>query len=152
MEARDRAIRYLNARMCSCAQMKDYLRRKGHEEEEIGPVIDELKEYNYLDDLKYARAFIQAGYEKGRGIGRIRRELAQKGVSPEIIAFAEEEIEDVPDEFEMALEIGKSILEPLDTDGLEWKEREALKGRVARRLATRGFSTDVIYRVIGKLL
>ena len=52
----------------------------------------------------------------------------------------------------MALEIGKSILEPMDTDGLEWKEREALKGRVARRLATRGFSTDVIYRVIGKLL
>ena len=58
MDIRSRALRYLNDRMCSAHQMKDYLRRKGYEDEEIDPVIEELKEYHYIDDLKYASAFM----------------------------------------------------------------------------------------------
>lgn len=151
MDAKERAIWYLNSRMATCGQMRQYLRRKGYEDDEIDPVIEELKEYGYLDDLKYSRLFIEAGFEKGRGIDRIRRELRGKGVENDIIALAEEEIEK-PDEFQMALEIGERIMENIDANELEYEEKEKIKARIARRLAARGYSPDVIYRVIGRLL
>ena len=151
MDAKSRALRYLNDRMCSAHQMKDYLRRKGYEDEEIDPVIEELKEYHYIDDLKYASAFMEAGFEKGRGIGRIKRELRAKGVDPETIAFAEEALENIPDEKEVAMKLGRSLVENIDIESLDRKEKEALKGKIARRLASRGFSTDTIYSVIGRL-
>ena len=152
MDARDRALRYLNARTCTCHQMKEYLRRKGYEDEEIDPVIEELREYHYLDDLKYASAFIEAGYEKGRGIGRMRRELREKGVDAGTIAFAEENLEDRPDEYEMAMDLAKNMIAGTDTEDMDWTEREKLKAKVARRLAGRGFSGEIIYRIIGRLL
>ena len=152
MDAKDRALRYLNQRMCSAHQMRDYLRRKGHEDDEIDPLIEELSEYGYLDDRRYAIAFIESGYEKGRGIARIRRELRQKGVDPEVIAFAEGEVEETPDEFSMALVIGEKIVETVDMEGMDYQDKEKLKAKVARRLAGRGFSPDVIYRVANRLV
>ena len=151
MDARNRALNYLNARMCSCSSMRDYLRRKGHDDEEIEPLIEELKEYHYLDDERYAIAFMEAGFEKGRGIERIRRELRQKGVDADTIAFAEDSV-DIPDEFETALQIGEKAVEGIEITSLDYEEREKLKARIARRLAGRGYSSDVIYRVIGKLI
>ena len=152
MDARERAVRYLNLRMATCHQMRDYLKRKGHEDKEIDPLIEELKEYGYLDDLKYSRLFIESGFEKGRGIYRIRRELRQKGVDEETITAAEDELESLPDEYEMAMEIAARALENVETSEMDRMELEALKGKVARRLAGRGFSPSVIYSVIGKLL
>ncbi len=152
MDARDRALRYLNARMCSCEQMRSYLLRKGHEEEEIEPVIAELLEYHYLDDLRYAEVMIRSGFDKGRGIRRIRSDLRAKGVSPEIIAEAEEAMEETPDEYAMAEEIARSILSGIDSSEMDYREKEKLKARIARRLAGRGFSTEIIYRVIGRLV
>ena len=152
MDARDRALKYLGARMCSAHKLKEYLKGKGYEEDEIDKVIAELKEYHYVDDLAYAKTFIEAGYEKGRGIARIRRELKEKGVDAETIAFAEESVEDPPDEKEMALELAKTVVEGIDTDSMEWKEKEALKERVARRLASRGFDAGTIYDVIGRVI
>ena len=151
MDAKSRALRYLNDRMCSAHQMKDYLRRKGYEDEEIDPVIEELKEYHYIDDFKYASAFIEASLEKGRGMGRIRRELRVRGVDTETIAFAEGALENIPDEKEVAMELGKSLVDNIDMESLDRKEKEVLKGKIARRLASRGFSTDTVYSVIGRL-
>jgi len=151
MDPMERAVRYLNARMSTCHQMKMYLRRKGYEDEEIEPVIEELVNYGYLDDLKYSRLFMEAGFEKGRGMDRIRRELIQKGVDRDIIKEAEEDVEK-PDEFTVAMEIARGIIENRDVDDLEREEKEKLKAKVARRLAGRGYTSDVIYRVIGKLI
>ena len=151
MDARDRAIRYLYARMCTCQQMKDYLKRKGHDAEEVDPLVDELMEYGYLDDLKYAQLFIEAGFEKGRGLDRIRRELRQKGVDGETIEQAENSIEHMPDELETALGIAERFLENIDRSQMDRKEIEKLKARLARRLAGRGYSSAVIYSIIGKL-
>ncbi|MBQ6401669.1 MAG: regulatory protein RecX [Firmicutes bacterium] len=152
MEARDRALRYLNARMCSVQQMRDYLRRKGHEDEEIEEAIRDLEEYRYLDDRRYAAAFMESGLEKGRGMLRIRRELKQKGVADEVIEEAAEALEDVPDEFDVAFAHAQAILAGVDTGKLEYAEREKWKARIARRLAGKGFSSDTIYRVIGRIM
>ena len=54
----------------------------------IAETLDWLASLNYLDDNRFAEAFVRASVLKGRGPDRIRRELQQKGVAPEVTAQA----------------------------------------------------------------
>ena len=56
-----------------------------------------MKEYHYIDDYRFAEMYFAYGFEKGRGVSRIRRELAEKGVTEE--------------EFERVKNLKKSVLE-----------------------------------------
>jgi len=152
MDARDRALRYLNARVSSVGQMREYLRRKGYDEEEIGETIRQLLEYGYLDDRKYAALFMESGLEKGRGMLRIRRELKQKGVADEVIDEAAESLDEIPDEFGVAFAQARAMLSGVDFGQMDYAEREKQKARIARRLAGKGFSSETIYRVIGRIV
>lgn len=61
----------------------------------IAETLDWLASLNYLDDARFAEAFVRAGVLKGRGPQRIRRELQQKGVDPDIAerALVESEVD-----------------------------------------------------------
>lgn len=148
MDAKDRAARYLAQRSCSAEYMRQYLRRKGHEEEEIEEVVAQLSEYGFLDDLRYAVSYFEAGLEKRRGMDRIRRELRQKGVPADIIARAEEELEEVPDEREVAREVIVDLIAIAREEDLDYEAREKLRAKAARRLAGRGFSPSTVYSIV----
>ena len=148
MDYRQRAVRYLSIRPRSQKEMADYLRGKGCPAEEAEAILCELQEYHYLDDLEFARMYAEAGFEKGRGKQRILRELAAKGISREMAEEAMELLEDIPDEHQVALQIAREILRGVDLESMDRKEKEKIKARVARRLASRGFETGIIYRVI----
>ena len=149
MDVREKAVSYLNSRPRTRQEVMRHLKDKGFSEEEILETVKELEEYHYIDDLAYSRMYFEYGFEKGRGRNRIRRELAEKGVSSEIIEIAYDELEEVPDEFEMALSIAGSIVRGIDPSELEYSEKRKLEGRIGRRLAGRGFSMDTIYNVAG---
>ena len=151
-KAAERAASYINIKPRTAWQVKRYLKEKGYEDEVISEVVDQLKEYRYIDDLEFSLMYFRYGFEKGRGISRIRRELAEKGVSSETIDIAYEELEDIPDQMEMAMEIGRSVIADIDTDDMDFDTKRKLQAKVGRRLMSRGFSSDVVYKVIGRLM
>lgn len=153
MKAIDKAMFYLNIKPRTEKQIRDYLAGKGYEDDEISEAVDQLMEYHYLDDVQYARMFFELGFEKGRGNGRIRRELAEKGVSKADIEAAYESLEEMPDEYDMAYSIGQSVISGMDDiNELDYKEKQKLQAKIARRLASRGFSPDIVFSVAKELV
>lgn len=152
MDAKQQALYYLGIKPRTCSQVREYLIKKGFDETEINEVVNELMQYRYIDDLNFCVQYFEYGFEKKRGIARIRRELREKGVSDEIIDMAYDELEECPDQFDTAMQIGLEVIGNVDTESIGYEERQKLKARVARRLASRGFSSEIVYKVINNLL
>lgn len=89
----------------------------------LNETIEEMKEYHYIDDFRFSMQYFEYGFEKGRGIARIKRELKEKGVASDIIDMAYEELEDVPDQFETALAIAEAMTEATDMSELDYEEK-----------------------------
>ena len=146
-DVRTAAVRYLGMRPRTKQQVIKYLRQKGFPEEGMA----ELEEYKYIDDFSYSVMYFRYGFEKGRGVMRIRRELSEKGVGSDVIDMAYEELEEVPDQYETARKIAMEMIRDMDMEEMEYDEKRRIKARIGRRLAGRGFPSDVIYKVLDSL-
>lgn len=112
----------------------------GYEDPDAEYAVLQLQERGYLNDSEYALAYIRHALNQNKGLQRIKRELKLKGISSNNIeeAIAQFEETEPIDERAMALEIASKM--PHETD----KE----KARLARKLASLGYSASVIYDVI----
>lgn len=154
MNALERGAGYLALKPRTRKEVTDYLKGKGYPDEEVEQAVRELCEYHYIDDGQYTRLYIRYASDKGRGMSRIRRELLSKGVDSDTIEdvlYELEQEEGLPDQMSMALEIGEAVLGDADVRSLDYAEKSKLKGRIARRLQSRGFSNDVIFSVLNRL-
>ena len=149
MDALEKATAYLNMKPHTAKEVTDYLIRKGYEASETEAAVKQLSEYGYIDDLAYSKMYFGYGFEKGRGAGRIIRELAGKGIPRDVIDQAFNELEDIPDEHEMACAIAVQIIEESGSDvsDMSYDEKQKLQAKIVRRLASRGFSGSVCYSV-----
>ena len=147
MDALEKATAYLNIRPRTEKEVIDYLLRKGYEPDESESAASQLKQYGYIDDLAYAKLYFEYGFEKGRGRDRITRELASKGVDRDVIDQAYSELDQAPDEYEMALAIAAQIVQESGgvNEDMSYTERRKLQAKIVRRLASRGFSGSVCY-------
>ena len=148
MDALEKATAYLSRKPHTEKEVAGYLIGKGYDAEETASAVARLKEYGYLDDAAYSKLYFEYGFEKGRGRDRIARELAGKGVPRDIIDQAYEELEEKPDEEEVAMELAAQILREtgMDPADMSYEEKQKLQARIVRRLASRGFSGSVCYR------
>lgn len=150
MNIKEAAVRYLEHRSRTCGEMKAHLAQKGFEEAEIQQTIDELKQLHYLDDFQYTIAYLNYGFSKGKGMKLIKYELYDKEVDSNTIedamGFYEEEYGVCLDELEIerALDQASKITEGRQPD-------DKMTAKIARRLSSKGYSTDVIYKVIGQI-
>lgn len=154
MTASEKGAAYLAMKPRTEKEVREYLNKKGFEEEEICEAVAELKEYRYLDDAEFSRLYIRYGIAKGRGYDRIRRELSSKGVDAYTIedVFYEMESEgELEDQFDLAKQIAEQVLGDVDLGAVSYDERRKMEGRIGRRLSSRGFPHETIYRVIGEL-
>ncbi len=151
-KAAERAAAYVNIKPRTAYQMKTYLKGKGYEDDIIDEVIEQLKEYHYIDDYQYAEMYFRYGFEKGRGVSRIKRELSEKGVASDVIEMAYEDMEDIPDQTEMAMEIALSMVGGIELEEMDYDDKQKLRAKIGRRLMSRGFSSDVAYKVIGRIV
>ena len=92
-EAVDRAValawRAVSARERTEAELRAFLERRQAGEEAIDAAVVELRSAGYLDDAAYARRFAEDRRALRRwGSGRIARDLARRGVAPELVAAA----------------------------------------------------------------
>lgn len=131
------AVRLLASREHSRHELLQKLRQRCEcASESLAQILDKLQEMGYLDDARYAAAFIRSSVARGRGEQRITYELREHGVSDTIAAQALADAE--VDWFTLAKDqrikkFGREI--PAD-----YKER----ARQSRFLAGRGFYTDSI--------
>ena len=147
MNASEQAAVYLSRQMRTRKQTEEYLAKKGYSRDDIREACDMMEEYHYLDDLEYARLYFETGYRREKGRARIRQELLARGVSREILDEAED-MTDAPDEEETVLAIARKALEGEDLSGADWKQKEKIRARAARKLASRGFRGDIVFRAI----
>ena len=85
--ALDKALFHITATMKTEREIRDFLKKKGYVEEVSDYVVGKLREYRYLDDAAYARAYFESA-AKRKGSRLIVMELKQKGISDEAISEA----------------------------------------------------------------
>lgn len=85
--ALDKALTHITASMKTEKELRAYLAKKGYLQDVSDYVVEKMKEYGFLDDEAYARAYAEsAGKKKGRRL--IASELRRKGVSDEEVEGA----------------------------------------------------------------
>ena len=106
----------------------------------VQTLIEELRARGLLDDERYAGHFVQYHLARGQGPMRIRRDLNAAGVAATLIDAA---LAAVSDWAEIARQVRRRRFGPKPP--ASWPE----KGRQARFLQYRGFSTDHIRSALG---
>ena len=145
MDALEKATSYLNRKSHTEKEVKDYLLRKGYEEDESAEAVRRLKEYGFLNDLAYAKLYFEYGFEKGPLGTEIRlyraseRQVEQR--DSDYTCNRKEQI--VIEESMIARlfvpEVGK------EPNEMTYEEKQKLQARIARRLASRGFSGSICW-------
>ncbi len=150
-EIKNSAFRYLSNRSHSTFELKRKLKKKKFDFDIIDRVVSELLEKKYLDDFHFAENFVRNRIERRKeGIIKITSELYKKGVSREIISNVIEVVKELPVNYENAFEVGKVKLEKIYKRGESDKNK--IKSKLFNFLKGRGFTNDIIFEVINKLI
>lgn len=135
---RARALQYLARREYSRAELRGKMLQFVQEGDDIEAVLDELEKRNNLSD---ERAAAQIMHTKRRRFGtqRIAHELRQKGIADDLIDAALPVLKET--ELAAAREVWQKKFGAAPQDANE-------KAKQARFLQSRGFSMDVVFKVL----
>ena len=75
------ALRLLGGRALSAGEVRSKLSRRAERLDDIEPVIAKLREYNYIDDDRFAESYAVARSDSF-GKARVMRDLRQRRVAP----------------------------------------------------------------------
>ena len=140
----DRALKLLSLRDHATAELRRKLGAAGHEATEIAAALERLAALGYLDDARFARERARQLCASGRlGRAAIAARLQQAGVAAELVRRALDEQLEGRDELAAARALLARRFPALAAPG-DQKER----ARAARFLAGRGFSAEVIGRLL----
>lgn len=91
----DKGLKYAVKKVVSERQMRDYLLRAAYNEVAVAKAIDKLKEYGYIDDKKFVKAYVST-YKSSLGKKRISLGLKNAGICPELIEEGLSEVDEKP--------------------------------------------------------
>ena len=134
-----RALRLLSLREHSRTELERKLGRFEEEEGTLTKALDELQAKGFISEARVIESVLHRRAGK-LGAARIKQELQGKGLEPEAVREAVTRLQGT--ERERAQEVSRRKFGAAPTDA-----KETL--RQMRFLATRGFATDVIRRVVG---
>lgn len=128
-------------------EIRDKLKQKGYEEKQINNSIDFLKEYNFINDNTYAKAFIKDKLSS-KGSQKIKYDLMKKGIAKDII---EENLikVDKNEEKEVALNVGRKKYESIRR---KESDNYKLSGKLYRFLISRGYAYDIVKDVVKEIM
>ena len=150
-KAKEMALRYLSFRDRSIGELRKYLKEKNIDPEKIEETLKDLAEAGLLNDSLYCANYIRYAAGKGRGPLRIEKELREKGIDPQTAKVEMEAFFEETDERAQALALAqKALLRSADPAEIGQGRMPGEKdfARVARRLASQGFRSSVIYEVL----
>lgn len=137
-DLRRRALDYLARREYSRQELRRKLSPYAGESDELDALLDDLEQRRWLSDARFVEQRIAARREKF-GVRRIAHELREYGVAEVLIAEALPQLQQ--DEFGAALGAWRKKFGRPAQDAKE-------RARQMRFLQSRGFSMEVILRVV----
>lgn len=147
-QARLYAVKLIDYRPRCEAEVRKKMKEKGFGQADTDETVEYLKENNFLNDEKFARLYIESKLDiKKWGLNRIGYQLHALGVSGDTIDKCLNEYRDSTDEYATALALAEKKLSSLTKD-----DREARYRKLSGFLGRKGYSYDVISRVIHELL
>ncbi|HEY5673647.1 MAG TPA: regulatory protein RecX [Malonomonas sp.] len=139
------ALRLLTGRDRSEAELRDKLKQFGFSAEAIATAIEKCREYNYLDDRRYALERSRAMLRSGRGVGiKILLELRRRGIDE---ATATAALETAAAEFDSEQLLRDQL--QLRFPGFCYVTADAKqRRRVVSFFQRRGFSLELIFNLL----
>ena len=139
----DIGIKYISIRLRCIKEIKDYLKKKETDSDLIEKVIGKLLKMGYLDDNRFAKAFIKDKINfTSMGDYKIRMELERLGVSHQIIEENILLIDDNIIEDKIKKQIEKQIRTNKKYTG------QMLKNKIYTHLVAAGFSKEKVISII----
>ena len=132
----NRAIGLLSRREYSRSELSKKLKLYS-DGVDLVPVLHRLEESEYLSDRRFAESFIRLRIGQGHGLIRIRYDLKNKGVSPDLLQEVLEAQDN--DWYSLAIALYSRKYRSSSKE-LDYKER----ARRMRFMSQRGFSIDEI--------
>ena len=141
----DCSLRVLSLRDHSEAELRRKLKEKGYEQPQIEESVARLKLLGYLDDIRFARLFASSAMRNGRGYGgRLKLELARRGVAQETAAAVLAELGEEFSESELLAQMIARRFAGFDPALATEKERRRVIGYLQRK----GFSLCAIFAIL----
>ena len=142
-KARDRALRFLSYRPRSEAEMRRYLQNKGVPKPVEEEVIRRLTAVGLLDDLAFARYWVENRETfKPRSLRMLRYELRQKGLSEEVIAQALEGLDEEESAYRLAVQRGRRLIR---------LDHQTFRRKLGDYLARRGFPYEIVNPILERV-
>jgi regulatory protein len=137
-DLREHALRLLARREHSRAELSRKLGQAGFAADDITPLLNEFEEKKWLSDRRFAESYV-ADHRTRAGSIKLAYDLRQRGVSDSLIESVLGENRD--SELERARAVWKKKFASAPAD-------RAAKARQMRFLQSRGFTPEVIQRVL----
>ena len=145
LSLKGQALRLLAGREHSRAELERKLAKYEPEPQELARILDELQAKGFIDESRVIESVLHRRAER-LGSARIAHELRSKGLAPEAIAQTLSDLQASELERARALWARKFGLAPQEPPGPKDPKEQA---RQMRFLLARGFSAEVVRRVVG---
>ena len=142
------ALRILRVRFNSTAELRRKLRSKGFDREAIEDAVARLREEKWLDDERFAAAFVRSRVGRSKGRLRIRRELMGAGVDDETIAAAVAQNVNADDERERAAAAARKRLPIL----VRRYGADAARNKLTSYLLKQGYDAALVREIVKETL
>jgi regulatory protein len=142
------AIRALEARPRSSAEIRERLRLKGFAPLVIDAALDRLLELGLVDDATFARFWVENRQAcRPRGANALRDELRRKGIDRTVIDAVLDDTTLTGDEHEQAMTLGRAALRKYASA----PDRASFTRRLGGYLQRRGFDVEIIWPIVDQL-
>lgn len=147
IKCKESALRMIERNFKTEKEVKDKLKLKGYDDDSIENSVRFLKEYNFVNDRAYTKAFINDKL-KTMGSQKIKYSLIQKGIAKEVI---EEELSDLNKENEkyVALNIAKKKLSAIKN---KENDKYKISGKLYRFLISKGYESNIINDIVKEVM
>lgn len=126
-------------------EVEDKLLSYGFEEKTIKKVMEFLKSYKFVDDLRYLRLFI-SDKKKAFGKNKLEHQLIDKGIKKELIYEELNKLSD-EEEYDYAFKLLEKKMKNMVKSGISKKE---IMRKAKTYLLNAGFLNEVINKVINE--
>ena len=140
LSLKGRALRLLAGREHSRAELERKLAAHETTPGELAAALDALQAKGFINDARVVQSVVHRRAER-LGTQRVRSELQAKGLAPELVAQAVDELRGT--EAERAREVWRRKFGEAASDPRE-------RAKQMRFLAARGFSGEVVRRVVAQ--
>jgi regulatory protein len=141
------ALRALGGRAHSSGELREKLRRRAENDQDVDAVLAKLNESGYLNDRHFAENYAAARLQnQGLGKMRVLRDLRQRRVAPKLAEQVTDQTYEKTDEAELIEDFLRRKFRGKDL-GVFFLEEKNLAGAF-RRLRYAGFSAGQSIRVL----